>query len=172
LAITSVILVIAFALGWGAISLFRFLFPAVAAHTFWDEITGPTIVALAIVLIKWLLYREVVFHVWVDVGIVGDSPVHLWVQRRRRGWGLLFLPAFEREALIWEHQSMIRNAFWWGVFGVDRCLLRFEYDAPKPAWRLVEVPWQAVRPYATIRVSLGEATNTQPLVVAKEQVDA
>ena len=171
LVISSAILAIAFALGWSATSLFRLLFPLVAASTLWDEITGPTVVTLALLMIKWLMYRQMVFHVWLTADITGDSPVHMRVQRRRRGWRMFLLPVFDREALVSEPYAMIRNVFWWGVFGVDRCVLRFERDAPKPTQHLIEVPQRVVRSHATVRVTLSAQADSLPHVVTKEQVE-
>jgi len=69
LAITAAILSIALTAAWGATTLFRFLFPSLAAETIWDELTGPTIASLVIIGIKALLYREKVFHLQVTMDV-------------------------------------------------------------------------------------------------------
>ena len=119
LGIAGVILAVALGTAFGTIELFRELFPVVAKQTFWDEITGPTIAALVILGIKWLLYREKVFHLLLIMDVPATETAQLYVLRRQRGIGLVFMPTLCREAMVRAPDTMIRNVFWWGCTGYN-----------------------------------------------------
>ena len=123
LGIVGAIVLVALTAAWAVIVLFRYFLPHLAAETFWDELSGSTIAALVIIGIKSLLLREKLFHLLVTADVPGVSTVHIYLQRRRSGRGLVFNPVFQREAIISDKDALIRNISWWGVYGVDRCTL-------------------------------------------------
>jgi hypothetical protein len=171
LGIAGAILAIAFTAAGVAIYLFRYFLPQVAADTIWDELTGPTIAALVIFGIKSLLFREKVFHLMVAADVPGLSTVNLYLLRRRRGWGMVFMPRFRREALINDRDAFIRNIFWWGVYGVDDCRLCIRFGDSDMNCRYVDLPRALYRPHATIRVRLSELNANQPLVISHQHVE-
>lgn len=171
LGIAGAILAVAVGAAWVTIVIFRDLFPAIAHQTIWDEISGPTIAAVTIITIKSLLYREKVFHLMVVMDVPGMNTVDLYLLRRRSGWGLLLMPALQREALIDGRDALIRNIFWWGVFGVDRCTFCIKFGDNDTTCRYVELPRALYRAHATIRVRLGELSEAQPLIVSRQHIE-
>jgi hypothetical protein len=171
LAIAGAIVSIALVAAWAATALFRYLFPSIAAETIWDEVTGPTIASLVAIAIKSLLYRKKIFHLMVTTDVPDIHVANLYLLRRRGGWGLIFMPRYQREAMIRDRDTLIRNINWWGVYGVDRCLLCIKYDDNDTNCRYVEIPRSLYRAYVTIRVRLSELSEHQPLVVSRQHIE-
>lgn len=158
LLIVGVILLVAFTAAWITIVVFRIILPAVAESTFWDELSGPTVATLVILGIKWLLYREMVFHLLITADIPGTENAQIWILRRRAGQGLILLPRLQREALISQPVTLVRNVFWWGVYGVDRCALYVRFGEGDTSSHVVEFPRGLYHAHAIVRVRLSELT--------------
>jgi hypothetical protein len=171
LAIAGAILSIALAAAWATTALFRYLFPVISAETIWDDVTGPTIASLVAIAIKSLLVRKKIFHLLVTTDVPGISTVNLYLLRRHEGRGLVFKPTFQREAMINEKDTLIRNINWWGVYGVDRCLLCIKFDDNDTNCRYVEIPRSLYRAYVTFQVRLSELSEHQPLVVSRQYIE-
>ena len=90
LIIASGIVTFALTIAWAGIILFRYVFPELAAETFWDELSGLPVAALVTYGGQWLLLREQVFHLLLSVNIPGVHTVNLQLLRRRSALGLLF----------------------------------------------------------------------------------
>jgi hypothetical protein len=171
LGIAGAILAIALTGAWLSIALFRYLFPHLAAETFWDELSGLPIAALVTIGIKWLLLREQTFHLLVTTDVPEIGTVNLYLRRRREGRGIVFLPAFRREAVIKDRDTLIRNINWWGVYGVDRCTLRFDFSGDDTNGRYVEIPTALCHTHGTIRLRLGELSEHKPLIVSRQHIE-
>jgi hypothetical protein len=171
LGIAGAILAFALTVAWAATALFRSLFPSIAAETIWDELTGPTIASLVIIGIKVLLYREKIFHLLVTMDVPDIRRVTLYLPRRGNGWGLLLMPRYQREAMINDSHTFIRNIHWWGVYGVDRCTMCIKFDNHDTNCRYVELPRSLYRAHATIRVHLSEVSEQQTLIVSPQHVE-
>ncbi len=171
LGIAGAILALAVTAAWTATVLFRYWFPYTAAETIWDELTGPTIASLVIFGTKALLYREKIFHLQVTMDVPDITTVNLYLLRRRGGWRLLLMPTFQREALIHDRHTFIRNVNWWGVYGVDRCVLCLKLEAHDTNCRYVELPRSLYRSHATIRVRLNELSEQQPMIVSPQHIE-
>jgi len=152
LSISAAILSVAVALAWAAIELFRQLFPVLSENTFWDELTGPTIAALVLVAVKMLLYRKRTFH----LEIISDrkaTRTQVLILRRETGLRLIYMPRFWKEAQLSGGRQLVRNIFWWGVWGVDRCLLCIRTGDQDPC-RMVELPVGSAEDFATVQLAL------------------
>ena len=151
--------------------IFRETFPVLANQTIWDEITGPTIAALVILGIKWMLYREKVFHLLIVVDEPAGNTASLYVLRRQLNWDMIFLPTFQREDMIYGPQTLVRNVFWWGVFGVDRCTLDVRFGDSDATSHIVHIPRWPYRAYATIRLHMSELSDARPFLVTPEHFE-
>lgn len=171
LVITGAIISIALAAAWGATTLFRYLFPSLAAETIWDELTGPTIASLVIIGIKAILYREKVFHLQVTMDVHEIHRADLYLLRRRGGWGLVLMPRYQREAMINDNHTFVRNIHWWGVYGVDPCMLCIKFSARDTKCHYVELPRSLYQAHATVHVRLSELSEQQTLVVARQHIE-
>ena len=152
LGITGGIVAIALTVAWMSIVLFRYLFPALAAETFLDELSGLPIAAMVTVGGQWLLLREEVFHLLLTVDMPDINIVNLQLLRRRSGLGLLFMPAYQREAIITEGTTLIRNISWWGEHGVDVCRLCFYVGDIDTPGHLLDLPRGLIHAHATINI--------------------
>jgi hypothetical protein len=171
LAIAGAILAIAFIAAWITIFLFRHFFPDIAIHTFWDELSGPTVATLVVFGIRSLLYRERIFHLMVTMDVPDLRVAHLWVPRRRRGWGMVFVPNLQREALIQDRDTLIRNIFWWGVYGVDRCTVCITFGDSDTGCCYLMLPRAPHQSHATIRVRLSELLELQSFMVSPHHIE-
>jgi hypothetical protein len=171
LAIAGGILSVALAAAWAATALVRYLFPVLSAETIWDDLTGPTIASLVAIAIKSLLYRENIFHLLVTADVPGIRVANLYLLRRRGGRGLIFMPRYQREAMIQDRDTMIRNINWWGAYGVDRCQLCIKFDDNDTNCRYVEIQRSLYRAFVTIRVRFSELSEHQPLVVSHQHIE-
>ena len=171
LGIVAAIVAIALTAAWAAIVFFRYLFPHLAAETFWDEFSGLPVAALATIGVNSLLLRRQIFHLLVTMDVPGISAVDLYLLRRRDGRGMVFVPTLLREAVINDRDALIRNINWWGVYGVDRCTLCFYFGNGDTNCRYVVVPGTLYRSYATIRVRLGELSEHRPLIVSRRHLE-
>jgi len=171
LGIAGAILALALSMAWAATALFRSLFPSLAAETIWDELTGPTIASLVIIGIKALLYREKVFHLEVTMDVPEIHRVNLYVLRRRSGWGLVLMPRYQREAMINDRHTFVRNIHWWGVYGVDPCTLCIKFDKHDAKCQYAVLPRTLYQAHATVHVRLSELNEQQPLIVSPQHIE-
>ena len=88
-------------------------FPHPAAEAFWDELPGLPIAALVSFGVKSFLVREEVFHLLLTMDVAGINTVNLKLYRRRGSFGLLLMPTLQREAIIYERDTLVRNISWW-----------------------------------------------------------
>jgi len=167
--ISAAILSVAIVLAWLAIEMFRQLFPVISENSFWDELTGPTIGALAILAIKMLLYRQRTFHLQI-VSKQRAASVYLSLLRRDAGFRLIYLPRFRPEAVVAGRPGMVRNVFWWGIRGVDLCLLCVK-TAPNGACRMIEIPAGIIDDFGTVRLSIDRLTPKRHYRVTMHDVD-
>jgi len=169
--ISGAIVTVALATATAAIWTFRYLFPHLAAETIWDELSGSTIAALFIFGLKALLLREQVFHLLVTADLPEVRSIHVFLLRRNPGWGLMYVPTFQREAMIHNHDALIRNISWRGVYGVDRCTLCVKFDADERKFQQVIVPKVPRRTHFTIRLRLSDLRENKPLILSVQNIE-
>jgi hypothetical protein len=165
IGITFVILVVSFGASLGAIHLFRIMFPILAAKTFWDELTSLPTFAIFTYGAKLGLVYEQVFHLLIDVDVPGVDIVHIDLTRRGVGLLVFLRPGVYREALVSDHGAIIRNITWWGIRGVDKCILCLHFGSRSADCHYVVIPRGSCRPYETVEVRLSELVAGQYYVV-------
>jgi len=81
------------------------------------------------------------------------------------------MPRYQREAVINDSHTFVRNIHWWGVYGVDPCTMCFKFHARDTKCHYVELPRSLYQAHATVHVRLSELSEPQTLMVSRQHIE-